>query len=303
MMHTMTRTEISPANWDDLRFVVAVARHGSLLRAAKELAVDHTTVGRRIAAAERTLGATLFTRGPGGLVLTAEGDGLLAPLQAVEDAVSALLRRATSEQGELVGNVKVTSPESFGIAWLAPRLATFARQHPGLRVTLDPSGKVLDLARREAEVAVRFFRSKDKDLVARRVADVGHGLYAARSYLARYPVRGARDLVGRPLLSGPPGDVDSDWLQHISGDTPPIFTSVLSVALAGAARAGAGIAVLPRYLGDAEPELEHLPMPDEPKESLWLTVHRDLRATPRVRAVLDFLVATFQRERSALGGR
>lgn len=290
-------------NWDDLRFVVAVARHGSLLRAAKALGVEHTTVGRRIDAAERALGTKLFARSTAGLVLTAEGEQLLAPLQGVEDAVAALERRASADQHELVGTVKVTGPESFGIAWLAPRLATFARQHPGLHIDLDPSGAVLDLARRQAEVAVRFFQSKDKSLIVRRVAEVGHGLYAARSYLARYPLRSAAELADRPLLSGPPGDAESAWFAKLAKGQKPTFTSVLSVALLAAAKAGAGIAVLPRYLGDAEPDLEHLPMPDEPREALWLTVHRDLRATPRVRAVMDFLVAQFTREKVALRGK
>ena len=290
-------------NWDDLRYVVAVARHGSLLQAAKALGVEHTTVGRRIDAAEKALGAKLFARSTSGLHLTPEGEQLLEPLQQVEDAVSALERRASAEGSELIGTVKVTGPESFGIAWLAPRLATFARQHPGLHIDLDPSGTVLDLARRQAEIAVRFFKSKDNSLVVRRAGEVGHGLYAAKSYLARYPVRNAADLKGRPLLTGPAADVEAKWFARLAKDTPPTFTSVLAVALAEAARTGSGIAVLPRFLGDTIPELEYLPMPDEPHETLWLTVHRDLRSTPRVRAVLDFLVAEFKRESVALRGR
>ena len=143
----------------------------------------------------------------------------------------------------------------------------------------------------------------DASLVVRRVAEVGHGLYAAKSYLARYPVRSAADLKGRPLLTGPAADVETKWFAKLAKDTPPTFTSVLAVALAEAARTGAGIAVLPRFLGDAIAELEHLPMPDEPHETLWLTVHRDLRSTPRVRAVLDFLIGEFKRERLTLRGR
>lgn len=290
-------------NWDDLRFVTAVVRHGSLLHAARELQVEHTTVGRRIDAAERALGVKLFARSTTGLVLTAEGERLIEPLQRVEDAVSALERRATAEEGELTGTVKVTAPETFGVAWLAPRLASFARQHPGLHVDLDPSGQVLDLGRRQAEIAVRFFRSKQKELIVRRVAEVGHGLYASRSYLSRYPLRSERELKDRPLLTVPPGTVDAAWFAKLADDAQPTFTSTLTVALVAAAKAGAGIAVLPRYLGDAEPELEHLPMPDEPHEALWLTVHKDLRSTPRVRALLDFLAAQFERERATLRGR
>lgn len=290
-------------NWDDLRFAIAVARHGSLLRAARELAVEHTTVGRRIDAAERALGTKLFARSTSGLVLTAEGEELLAPLQRVEDAVSALERLASAEKSELQGTVKVTAPESFGVAWLAPRLAMFARQHPGLHIDLDPSGTILDLGRRQAEIALRFFRSKDKSLIVRRVAEMSYGLYAAKSYLARYPLRSAAELKDRPLLTAPPGDLEAVWLARLADGATPVFTSVLALALVEAAKAGAGIATLPRYLGDAEPELEYLPMPDEPRETLWLTVHRDLRSTPRVRAVIDFIVAQLQRERVLPRGR
>jgi DNA-binding transcriptional LysR family regulator len=300
-MHNMSDTN-TDMNWDDLRFVIAVARHGSLLRAARELGVDHTTVGRRISSAEHALSSTLFTRHKTGLVLTADGERLIGPLQQVEDAVLAAQRRASADRSEIVGTVKITAPESFGIGWLAPRLAHFSERHKGLRVDLEPSGAVLNLNRREAEIALRTFRSKDQALAVRRACDVGYGLYASRAFLARTPIRRPDDLAGRPLLTGPTDDKETRWLAKLSKGTAPTFTCVVAVALVGAAKAGAGVAVLPRYLGDAEPELTYLPMPDEPHESLWLTVHRDLRTTPRVRAVLDFLVDQLQREKVALRG-
>lgn len=291
------------ASWDDLRFVAAVARRGSFLAASAELGVDHTTVGRRVAAAEKALGARLFARSTAGLSLTPEGEALLAPLQRVEDAVHHLMRRAGAEREELSGTVKVTAPESFGIAWLAPRLAELARAHPGLHIDLDPTGAVLDLSRRQAEVALRHVRTKDASLVSRHAAELGHGLYASRSFLARYPVRSPADLSGRPVLTSPQGDLEAEWLERLAPDAMPIFTCVLAVALVAAAKTGVGIAVLPRYLGDAEEELVYLPMPDEPKQSLWITVHKDLRKTPRVRAVLDFIAESLQREQGALRGR
>lgn len=277
-------------NWDDLRFVAAVARHGSLLAASRELEVEHTTVGRRIDAAERALGAKLFSRTTSGLTLTLEGQRLLGPLDRVEQAVNALARQASADEREPRGNVRVTAPESFAIAWLAPRLAAFARAHPGLRVDLDPTGRPLDLGRREAEIALRFFRSKQQDLFVRRVGDVRQGLYATRGYLRSRPVRG-HELAGHLLLADPAGTPEAQWLDALARGTKPILTSPLALALLPPARAGIGIALLPRYLGDAEPTLVYLPMPDEPESPLWLTVHRDLRATPRVRAVLDFLGA------------
>ncbi len=326
-------------NWDDLRYVAAVARHGSLLRAARELEVQHTTVGRRIDAAERALRRKLFARGTAGLVLTTDGERLLEPLQRVEEAVSTLERQASAGRGEVEGTVRVTSPETFGVAWLAPRLAGLARQHPGLVLDLDPSGAMRDLGRREAEIAVRYARSRQPGIVVRRVAELGYGLYAARSYLARRPVRTARDLADHPLLTAPPDSPDAIWFAKLAreasserglareassarglareasserglareaslaGGAQPVLTCALAGGLLAAAKAGTGIAVLPRYLGDPEPDLAYLPMPDAPTETLWIAVHRDLRKTPRVRTVLDHLIACFEREAAALRGR
>jgi DNA-binding transcriptional LysR family regulator len=289
-------------NWDDLRHVLAVARHGSLLRAAKALGVEHTTVGRRVAAAEAALGARLFARSPAGLVLTAEGERLIDALRDVEAAVAAVERRAAAERGELVGRVNVTAPETFGMAWLAPRLAVFAAENPGLEIALDPAGAVRDLSRSEAEVAVRYVPREADGLVVRRLCDIASALYAAPAWLAAHPVRGPADLAGKALLAGPPGDPERAWLARLTGDATPTFMCDLSVALASAARAGAGIAVLPRFVGDVDPGLVRVPMPDEPRETLWLTVHRDLRDAPRVRAVMDLLVAAAVADRAVLCG-
>jgi DNA-binding transcriptional LysR family regulator len=101
----------------------------------------------------------------------------------------------------------------------------------------------------------------------------------------------------------PRGSVEAAWFTALAQGAEPVFTSTLTLGLVEAARAGLGIAVLPRYLGDGDSSLEHLPMPGEPRETVWLTVHRDLRTTPRVRAVLDFLLAELECERGALLGR
>lgn len=290
-------------NWDDLRFVLALANAGSLARAAKKLGVDHTTVGRRVEAAESSLGVRLFTRSSRGYVPTAEGEALLATIRGVESGVLALERGAQATAGEPTGTVRVTAPETFGASYLAPRLARFGQEHPALALELSAGGTVLDLGRREADVAVRFFRSEHEDLVVRRAATVVHGLYASRAYLADRPLAKASELRSHRILTalGGPGVVEAAWLARLT-DAPPAFACDLTLGLLAAARAGAGVAVLPHYLGRAEPELVHVPMPDEPSETLFVTVHRDLRTTPRVRLVLDFLVAQLARDAALLTG-
>lgn len=290
-------------NWDDLRYVLALARAGSLARAAKALQVDHTTVGRRVEAAETALGVRLFTRTTTGLVPTADADRLLEPMRQVEESVHALERAADARVDRLEGKVRVTSPETFGISYLAPRLAAFGIEHPGLVVELVPAGEVLDLGRREAELAVRPFRSKHESLVVKRAGSVAYALYASRVYLARHPVRSREALADHPIAGSPAdGEVEATWLRRLSPRARPRFLSTSTLTLLAAARASAGLAVLPRYLGDADPTLRRIPMPDEPVEPLWLTVHRDLREAPRVRALLDFLAATIAADAPLLAG-
>lgn len=290
------RAILHAMNWDDLRFVLAVAETGSLASASRRLKVDHTTVGRRIDALERSLGVKLFTRGAGGYVRTADAERLLSPLKRVEEAVLEVERQAASVDS-LSGPVRVTSPETFGACWLAARLATFSRQHPAVEIELVPSGEVLDLGRRQAELAVRTFRSEQEGLVVRRVGRVSWGLYGSHEYLRRHPFTTADRLHEHAVLGAPGAkDLETQWLRKLDRKATARFTSTLSVALLGATRASAGLAMLPRYLGDPEPELQRLDVPHAPHEDLYLTVHRDLRETPRVRVLMNFLIEAMQRD-------
>lgn len=289
-------------SWDDLRFVLVLAKAGSLARAAKDLDVDHTTVGRRIEAVEQALGLRLFTRTTRGYVLTADAERLLPEIKRVEDAVLSLERGAQANQQVIEGTVRVTSPETFGVGYLAPRLAQLGRDFPGLTLELVTGGTILDLARREADIAVRFFRSSHENLAVKRVGTLSHALYASTDYLARRPLKRPADLKEHPILTCESGPkvVEAAWVKKLSHGARPVFVSTMTLALVEAARVGAGIAVLPRYLGDVEPTLRRLPMPDEPSEPIWVTVHRDLRQAPRVRVVLDALSACFARDAELL---
>lgn len=291
-------------NWDDIRFVVATADAGSLLAAAKRLGVDHSTVGRRIDAAEHALGTRLFTRTRRGVVPTADGTRLLASMRRVEAAVGAVERDARAQAATLAGTVRVTAPETFGAHYLASRLARLQSRHTGLVIELVPSGEVFDLVRQEAEVGVRTFRSDHEGLVVRRLATLRYGLYAAPSYLARRPVGPRPDLRQHAILSTPPtaDEVEQRWLARLAPGVTPAFVSPVSSALREAARGGAGLAILPRYLGDEDPTLRRVPMPEPPSETVWTTVHRDLRTMPRVRAVLDFLAETTEADTALLAG-
>jgi DNA-binding transcriptional LysR family regulator len=297
-------------NWDDVRYVLALAKAGSLAKTAKALGVDHTTVGRRVEALEEALGVRLFTRTSAGYVPTADAERLLPEMRSVEDAVIALERGVHARKSAIDGVVRVTSPETFGCVYLAPRLAMLRHEHPSLAIELSSTGTVLDLARREADLAVRMFKSAHESLVVRRVGALRYGLYASRDYVAKRPVRKPSELRDHPLLSSEapsrgkkPGALDARWLDQLSGGARPALVCDLSMALLAACREGAGIAVLPRYVGDAEATLVHLPMPEPPSEPIWITVHRDMRDTPRVRVVLDHVASCVARDAALLNGR
>lgn len=291
-------------NWNDLHYALSVARNGSLLRAAKELGVTHTTVGRRIDALEQSLGAKLFHRARSGMMLTAEGHVLLPELTRVDDTIQSIQRTTSFAMAPLAGTVRVTSGESFASCYLAPRLASFAAKHRGLTVELIAGGQVLDLARREADIAIRMFRSEHKTLVVRRLGTLGYGLYAHPKYLRRAPIRKPADFKKAAMLSSEGGArvPEAEWVRALSGGAAPRLVSNLSMGLAEAARSGLGIAVLPRYMGDADRTLTRVPAPDAPSESIWLTVHEDARHSPRVRAVMDYLIACVKSDSALLAG-
>jgi DNA-binding transcriptional LysR family regulator len=293
-------------NWDDLRHVLALAKAGSLARAARELDVDHTTVGRRIDALEADLGLRLFTRTKSGYVLTQEALALLPDLQQVEAAVLAFERCAHAHGKGLEGTVRITSAETFAARWLAPRLASFGKQNPGLSIELATGPNIFDLGRREADVAVRTFRSKHEDLVVVRAAEMAFSLYATEGYLARCRTpTSLDDLRAHELLSVDPKPqaVEAVWIHRVARGARFVFSSNLTMAVLNAALTGAGIAVLPCYIGDAEPTLRRLPMPDEPSQPIWLVVHRDLQHTRRVRVVLDFLTSALRADAALLAGK
>jgi DNA-binding transcriptional LysR family regulator len=291
-------------DWDDLRYVLALAEAGSLARAARKLKVDHTTVGRRIEALEVDVGVRLFTRTTNGYTLTREAEEFLPGIREIEANVLALERKAQARHEAIKGTIRVTASEALGSRFVAPRLAGFTRRNPEISVEFITAVHAVDLARREADLAIRLFRSPHEYLVAKRAAEFGYALYASEDYLARRPFPNSpgdlqkHDLVNLELPVGPPDE--ATWLNELGkGSRIALVTNSTAVAL-GAALGGMGITLLPCFLGDAEPKLLRIPMPDEPTRAVWLTVHKDLRRSPPIRAMLDFLTEMFRAEAKLL---
>jgi DNA-binding transcriptional LysR family regulator len=285
-------------DWDDLRFFLAVARAGTMSGAARKLRVAQPTVGRRIAAFERRLGARIFLRAPAGWTLSPTGRNLLAHAERMELEALAAETIATGRDEGLEGRVRITASEWLARSVLGHALAPFLARHPALSLELVADPRHLNLARREADVAIRPSRFRQQEVVQREIAVVEFGLYASETYLARNGLPDfARRCEGSPVI-GMTDDmnaiVDLDWLPALVGRGRVVVRTNGREPMASMAAAGVGIACLPRILGDATAGLRLLDTPGaRPERKLWLGVHRVARSIPRVKATLAFLVASF----------
>jgi DNA-binding transcriptional LysR family regulator len=291
-------------DWDDLHTFLAIARHGSLSAAARALAVQQTTIGRRLAALESRAGARLLQKTPRGYTLTPAGEAILGNVERIESETLAIERRITGRDVRLEGTVRLTAVESLAADILLPALPELRRRHPGIHIDLIAETRSLSLTMREADIALRLARPRQHDLAIRRVGGIGFALYAAPAYL---------DAHGQPdLAAGSPGHAailfETDqahldevaWFAGLTANAVPVLRSNSRYCHRAAARAGIGLACLARYLGDGH-GLARLPTPTPgPSRDLYLCVHNDIRHTPRIRAVTDFLAEALRAESGRL---
>ncbi len=276
--------------WDDLAVLLAVARTRRVGLAAQRLQVDASTVSRRLAALEASLGTPLFVRTPEGLLPTDVTAELLPAAERAEAAVADVLRTATGAcQSQVEGVVRLAVAESFAAVVLPPHLPSLFAQHPGLRLDLVVSTGLADLSRHEADLAVRFVRPTRGDLVARRLGTTRYAVWASPAYLL-----GRADLAWTSLdwigweesWSHLP---EARWLREVVGVAPRL-RSTSSIAQQEAARAGAGALLLPRATAAWVPGLVEVPGPPITLTGdAWLVGHAAMRDVPRVAAVWDWL--------------
>jgi len=289
-------------DWGHLRFFLELVRTGSHARAASRLGVDRNTVGRHVAALEKELGLPLFERGPQGWSQTAAGQELAGMAGRVEEDVLAMARHVDARDPELRGTGRLTTVPHIATHLLPPALPALRQRHPGLVLEVVADARAFNLSRREADLALRLGRPRDSGLVARRLSGLAYAFYAAASTDAGG--RGAVNLLADPFLGEDPADVAEErWLDKLAPDRRVVYRCNSTTSLLAAARHGLGVALLPCYLGDAEPLLRRLEGPEPIPHELWLLVHGDLRRTPRIRAVIDWLDELIGHARPALLGR
>ncbi len=288
--------------WDDLRYFLAVHRHGTHAAAGRVLRVAPTTIGRRLAALESALGVKLFQRTPSGLVLGEAGQVLRAHAERVEAEVLASERELTGADTRVSGPVRLTAGDGLATYVLAPRLHTIQQAHPELRVELRAGNLALDLSRREADVAVRLFRPREQSLVARRLAPFVFNVSGTEVYFARRGrPSGLKDAAKHDWI-GPEaaqeGTPPGEWLRrHVPAERVVLRASATTVMLSACA-SGLGLAVLPELLAETDSRLVPvLPRAALPTRELWAVTHQDLRRSARVAAVMEWLGRLFSRAR------
>lgn len=288
-------------NWEDLRVALALARAGSVRGAARALGVSHSTVLRRLEELEAAAGVRLFERTPESYALTNAGQDVFDTARELEEVVLALERRVEGRDQRLSGPIRVTLPDPL-LPSLLPVVKRFAESYPEIDMTLSVGIEYLDLAQREADVALRIAAEPPPDLVGRRVASVVCAVYGSRSYLEGRSTRSLErlDWIGWPLTS--PMSF-ARWTREKVPNARIALRLDGSWAIRDAIDADMGVALLPCAVGDARPGWRRVRLVPEVSAPLWILTHRDLRATARVRVLRDTLWEALSEERPLYEGK
>lgn len=291
-------------DWGDLRVFLTLAREGNLTAAARRLAVSHPTVARRVRTLERAIGARLFDRLPDRFVLTSAGEELLGDAQAMEQAAESIDRRSAGLTDTVRGTVRLSAGEAMA-GFLARHLPALRRHLEGIEFELVASHTLANLSRREADLLIREQVPDLASLVTRKLGRTALAVYGVPGLM---PNRASRDALRALAWAGFDDDHNympgQAWVLGLLDGARPSVRVNNWLVLHETVRAGAAVAVLPCWLADADPALRRIGgVLKDVGADQWLLVHRDLRALPRVRAVMDALVALFQAERAALEGR
>jgi len=290
-------------NWDDLRYFLCAVEAKTLAGAARRMRVEHTTIGRRISALERSIGAALVYRSPEGLRLTPLGERVAPLVQEVERSVIAVRELVASERAR----VRLAVPSGFTRLFTAARLAELREEHPKLSLELLSGSRPVDLRRGEADLALRSGPVKDDELVVRKVAEGGWSLYAAASYLTRKPrPTNLDDLSGHDLigydaaLAAVPA---ARWIEERGKKGTIVLRSREMTDMLAAALSGVGIAALPCSLADEEPGLVRLTDDVIATRSVSLVYRKEARLSAEVRAVIRFVVDVMEDNATRLSGK
>jgi DNA-binding transcriptional LysR family regulator len=300
-------TKADKLDWNDLRYFLAAVRAGTLAGAARVLGVKHSTVGRRLTAFERAIGAAVLVRGDHGVQLTVLGETLVPFAETIERAVAELQSRAASD----AAHVRIAVPTGL-VKPFTPHLARFRREHPDISVEFLSSSLPANLNKGEAELAVRvgaiagFDPTTDENLIAQKIGEIDWSLYASPIYLARHVAPAdPRKLTGHDVLgfhsrlAALPG---ARWIAEHGADANIVLINREIVEMTAAAVAGVGLAVLPCIVADGEPGLKRLTPESLGHNPLSVVYRREVTLSRSVSIVIRFVVDTMRAQLSAMKG-
>lgn len=289
-------------NWDDAQYVLALARSGTIRAAAKSLGVNHTTVSRRISALEKQLSAHLFELTPSGYVMTVSGKIICKAAEEMEDLLLGSHRRIEGADKELSGEVHIHMPDIFD-DWVCEKIAPFLQQHPKLRIQLSSELNIADLAKREADIALRFTDSPPLDMVGQKVCRLPVAVYASKDFeIDNFKSLEEINISDGPLSAYPwvrwaSAYRDSSvehWTSKVSGKTSDVARVTAYKTLSNLIRNGTGIGCLSPWFAENNPNLKRItPLIEEAGLDVWVLIHPDLRGVKRIKILKDLLIEIF----------
>lgn len=298
-MHSCMDWRAVRFDWNRARAFLVTAEEGSFSAAAHALGIAQPTVGRQVAGLEEELGVALFTRAGNTLQLTPTGLDLLEHVRGMGDAATRLSLSARGQSQSIEGTVSVTAGEAVAAFLLPPVLAGLRRDHPGIRLEVLASSRVQDLLRREADIAIRDFRSEQPDLLVKRLGEARVRLYASPAYLERVVIRTVEDLAHAEILAFERTEVTIEGLRRIGLEQADRRFHVVTASHLvqwELCKQGVGVCAMLEVVGDAEPRVQRvLPELAPHPLPLWLTTHRELKTSRRIRVVFDRLAEALAR--------
>ena len=286
-------------NWDDLRIFLAVARSGSISRAARRLGVQHSTVSRRMRQFELKLAARLIERKQGGYELTRAGEHVKEVATSIERELLGMDGTLAGKDTHLIGPLRVTAINNMASTILMPMFADFSNQHPLVKLHIVVSNMDASLARRDADVAIRLTNSPPDTLIGKRIVTVASTIYGSHCYIKKLHQQNSE-----PKWIG----VDccgfhKTWTKQASGERPHNFISDDTLLTLAAIKQDLGVSILPCFMGDADPELERYCKPDPAYNlGLWILIHPDLKRTARVLSFRDHMIRAVNEKKALFEG-
>lgn len=288
-------------SWDDIQYVLAVARGGSFVAAGESLGTNSSTVSRHVQRLEVRLGAKVFDRLSHGMRLTPIGRELIEKAADMESAVNAIERYLAGADRRMTGVVRMAAPDGISTYWLTPTLLDFSVHHPQLCIELIAGSGQIDLLAREADIAIRLFEPKQDRYIASKVGRMRFSLFAARRYVEKFGEPSTIDELSAHRIVDHGGYVSITSLQRwnsLLASHPRIpFRPNTTSSFVAAVRAGYGIGLFPNFYSIVAPDLIRLRLAVDEESPLWLLAHEETLGGARVRALFDFLADRFRRDR------